>query len=135
MKSNNSQRREDFFYVIRLQIKHPYVTKDAIDKEIGLNSDRDFDDEKYGEVSSLWSYSSYTRNEITFSNEMGCFLRWLKERKDFFIYLNKTGGHSLLVASLPGKINIKDLMPTEVLGISCELKINLTIEVYPRLYA
>jgi len=134
MKKYSEKPKKDFFYVLRLQIDHPFLEKDAISEKIGLRPKYAFYYEENEKKILRWNFSSWTKNESDFFDETRYFLRWLQDKKDFFLHLNLTGGRSTVVASLPGKINISDTLPNEALQIACMLKIKLALEVYPRLY-
>jgi len=126
---------KDFFYVLRLQIEHPYFDEKFISKEIELNANYCFQYKKNGDSICRWNFSSWTKNEKHFFIEANDFLHWLERKKNFFLHIAQTGGCTKIIASLPGKINMSDILLKETLELSLKLKIKIGVEVYPRLYA
>jgi len=125
---------EEPFYMLRLQVEHPSLKEEEISDEMGLEPNYFFSYEKDNKMMSRWNFSEYTKGEGDFFGEVLYCLRWLDSKKRFIAKINESGGNFSVIISLPGIVYMNDSLPEEVLNTFIQLRVNLVVEMYPRLH-
>ena len=70
-----------------------------------------------------------------FFEDLSDLLVYLDNRKEIFEKINKSNGKSFIAIDLPGDVNIGSVIGFKYLSILSDLRIDLSIEVFPNLRA
>jgi hypothetical protein len=82
----------------------------------------------------MWSLETWTEGERFFFEELRSVLEWLKrDHEDFIRQLVLDGGTVILIAQLPGQLNIGDELDPKIMALAADLGVRLGVEVFPNL--
>ena len=82
---------------------------------------------------SFWSYREiYTGPSRAFFKRTARLVNRLKRHKAFLREITKGGGQCELYILLSGAVNIGDSIPPEMLGSLADLRIWLSVEIFPK---
>ena len=135
---------QPYRFEVRLLIKHPRIHPDLITKRLGLmphmthlagtprkNPIGTPLPGVYRE--SAWSYSFRVDGKRHFFEDVAKLIDKVEPHARFLSEIADTGGTISLIVSLPAEINIGDTLPIQELARLSALKIDLGIEVFPKL--
>jgi hypothetical protein len=136
------EKNESLRFKIRLLIRHPNIDPDRITRTLQLTPHLSA---MMGSVrkgpkgaalpglhkDSVWSHSfRVERNRFFFSDAVKLIDK-LEPHRAFLVEIDKSGGSISMVLDLPGDTNIGDVFPWREMARLCDLRINLSIEVFP----
>jgi hypothetical protein len=133
----------DLIYRVRLLIRHPHIDPDSITAKLGLSpsvSHMVGHERKTPTGTPLpgvhkrttWSYSVRVEGKRFFSEDVADLVSRLEESAAFLRELTDTGGSAELSVSLPGDVNIGDVIRWPDLQKIASLRIDFGVEVFPR---
>lgn len=125
----------DYFYSIRLLIKHPTISVDEITSVLGLEPDDSSGSGVTDRKATMWNYVSWTKGERLFFDEIHKTLEWLQTKHRFVARLTSSGGELCVIAQLPGKTNIGSYLSPETMAIAVALNVSIGVEVFPGMSA
>ena len=131
------------FYSLSLRLFHPSINPDDITTLLTLNPDHAW---KAGDQiktpagdlfngvreQTYWCRSTYTEDNY-FSAEINDLISYLAPHRDSLHRIKKEGGRTEIYLGLPGSINTGDTLPLETLTKLVDLKVELSIEIFPQM--
>jgi hypothetical protein len=82
---------------------------------------------------TFWYFERQVTGIRRFTQEIESLLHLLQERREFVHWFQSVGGRVRIDVSLPGSINIGDEFSPKLLAQFSDLRVNLGIEVFPRM--
>lgn len=131
-------------YSLDLLITHPDISPDVITEALGLRPHyfwrrgerrRAPDGTERGGIRSdtMWRHVTERRGRRRFFVGLREFLSRLQPKHDFLAGLTSQGGRMTLIVSLPGNVNMGDVLEPQSLQLMSQLGLELGVEVFPRM--
>jgi len=120
-------------YSIRLLIRHPVLTVQAITAYLGADPTYSWDAGVSGRSDTMWSLETWTEGERNFFDELSDVLGWLEGKSAFIKDVRAGGGKVTLIAQLSGKSNVGDELSPDAMARASALGVSIGVEVFPSL--
>lgn len=120
-------------YSVRLLIRHPILTVQAITEHLGTDPTYAWDVGDPGRSDTMWSLETWTEGERNFFDELGDVLGWLEGRPALVNEVLTGGGKMTLIAQLSGRSNVGDELSPEAMARASALGVSIGVEVFHNL--
>lgn len=132
-KADEDQSSSQMLYSIRLLIRHPTLSVQAITAYLGVEPSYSWDAGEAGRSDSMWALETWTAGERCFFDELGAVLGWLEGKPTFIKHTRIGGGKVSLIAQLAGRVNVGDELSPETMARASALGVSIGVEVFPNL--
>lgn len=129
-------------YRILLLIKHPNIDPNLITSELNVEPDRtwragDLRETPAGNrlpgvrTETMWTYTFAYGNDRRFFVRVDELVDWLNKHQDFLLSVESGRGSTEIYVQLPGDANLGDAVSWKTLKKMTDLRVDLSIEVFP----